>query len=147
VIKLTDVMVIVVCCFGMVQDTELSESELLKTLKGIAQQNQVFKSYIGMGYYGTLTPTVILRNLMENPGWYTQYTPYQPEIAQGRLESLLNFQTMITDLTGMSIANASLLDEGTAAAEAMMMSFATAKSDVCYPLFASCSHVFTRYPG
>ncbi|HXE81393.1 MAG TPA: aminomethyl-transferring glycine dehydrogenase [Vicinamibacterales bacterium] len=99
----------------------LSEHEYLTRLRAIAAKNRVFRSYIGLGYYDTITPAVILRNLFENPGWYTPYTPYQAEIAQGRLESLLNFQTMVTDLTGMEIATASLLDEGTAAAEAMTM--------------------------
>jgi glycine dehydrogenase len=99
----------------------LSEYEYLRELRETAAQNQVFRSYIGLGYAGTITPSPILRNIFQNPGWYTQYTPYQAEIAQGRLEALLNYQTMISDLTGLPIANASLLDEGTAAAEAMAM--------------------------
>jgi glycine dehydrogenase len=108
-------------------DEALTEVQLLEKLKNIGNKNIVAKSYIGMGYYGTHTPKVILRNILENPGWYTQYTPYQAEIAQGRLEALLNFQTMVCDLTGMALANASLLDEATAAAEAMAMLY-SAKS-------------------
>jgi glycine dehydrogenase len=100
-------------------DEPISENDALKKLKSISKKNEIFKNFIGMGYYNTFTPNVILRNILENPGWYTSYTPYQPEVAQGRLEMLLNFQQVITDLTGMDIANASLLDESTAAAEAV----------------------------
>jgi glycine dehydrogenase len=102
----------------------VSEYQYLNDLKATAALNKVYKTYIGMGYYGTITPSVILRNVFQNPGWYTQYTPYQAEIAQGRLESLLNFQTLVSDLTGLPISNASLLDEATAASEAMTMFFA-----------------------
>ncbi len=104
-----------------------SEQQVLAELKEIAAQNQVWRSFLGMGYANCLTPPVIQRNILENPGWYTQYTPYQAEIAQGRLEALLNFQTMVIDLTGMEIANASLLDEATAAAEAMTLSYGLAR--------------------
>jgi glycine dehydrogenase len=118
-----------------------SEYEALADLKAIAAKNKVFRSFLGMGYSNCITPPVILRNILENPGWYTQYTPYQPEIAQGRLEALLNFQTMVMDLTGLEIANASLLDEGTAAAEAMTLSYGVSKtgsktffvSQTCHP--------------
>src|SRR6056297_3390976 len=105
----------------------ISEHEFLNHLHELAKKNKVFKSYIGLGYHESLTPSVILRNVMENPGWYTAYTPYQAEIAQGRLEALINFQTMVSDLTGMDLANASLLDEGTAAAEAASMLYGRRK--------------------
>ena len=127
---------------GLALGTGLSETAALAELRAIASRNEVWRSYLGLGYANTLTPPVIQRNVLENPGWYTQYTPYQPEIAQGRLEALLNFQTMVADLTGLEIANASLLDEGTAAAEAMTLSFNVRKqksvkafwvSDACHP--------------
>ena len=119
----------------------LGESEALRELRQVVEHNEVFRSFIGMGYYNCITPAVIQRNILENPGWYTQYTPYQAEIAQGRLEALLNFQTMVADLTGLPLANSSLLDEATAAAEAMTMCRAVSRarnkaffvSDDCHP--------------
>ena len=104
-----------------------TESEFLSSFKSLMSNNKKYKSYIGMGYYDCITPNVIKRNILENPGWYTAYTPYQAEIAQGRMEALINYQTMVTDLTGMEISNASLLDEGTSASEAMTMFYRVRK--------------------
>ncbi|HLR77064.1 MAG TPA: hypothetical protein VK106_05345, partial [Balneolaceae bacterium] len=129
--------------FGL--DEPMSETRFLDEFKKMMSKNEIYSSFIGMGYYDTILPNVIKRNILENPGWYTSYTPYQAEIAQGRLEALINFQTMVADLTGMELANASLLDEATAAAEAMTMFYASRKgakrkeadtffiSDLCHP--------------
>ncbi|HET9962211.1 MAG TPA: glycine dehydrogenase (aminomethyl-transferring), partial [Nitrospiraceae bacterium] len=108
--------------------TQRSEQDVLDELRNLARRNQIYRSLIGMGYYDCVTPPVVQRNILENPGWYTQYTPYQAEIAQGRLEALVNFQTMVSDLTALPLANASLLDEATAAAEAMAMCLAASRA-------------------
>ena len=118
-------------------DEPISEFQLIEKLRKIGKKNKCYKSYIGLGYYPTITPPVIQRNIFENPGWYTQYTPYQAEISQGRLEALINFQTAVIDLTGLPIANASLLDEGTAAAEAMSMFFSKRKNKNANKFFVS----------
>jgi len=115
----------------------LTELDLTRELKEMASENMVYKSWIGAGYANCIVPSVIKRNVLENPGWYTQYTPYQPEISQGRLESLLNFQTMICDLTGLPVSNASLLDEATAAAEALILSFSESGRDQAKVFFVS----------
>src|SRR5687768_17437638 len=116
---------------------ERSEYELLRELRTLMGKNQVFRSFLGMGYHDCIIPPVIQRNVLENPGWYTQYTPYQAEIAQGRLEALLNFQTAVIDLTGLPVANASLLDEGTAAAEAMAVAYGISGSEQRNTFFVS----------
>jgi len=132
---------------GLALPGPVSEHQYLAELRQLAARNKVFKSYIGQGYYDVIVPSVILRNVFENPGWYTQYTPYQAEIAQGRLESLLNFQTLVADLTALPLANASLLDEGTAAAEAMTMFFNLKNKDhdhVTIPRFFVDTNIFAQ---
>ncbi|KAJ1677216.1 glycine decarboxylase subunit P, partial [Spiromyces aspiralis] len=137
-----------------IPDGGVTERELIARLKKIASMNESYRSFIGAGYTDVLVPPVILRNILENPSWYTQYTPYQPEISQGRLESLLNFQTMVSDLTGLPVANSSLLDEGTAAGESLVICLNAAKKKSknvffvdsrCHP--QTIAVVFTRAEG
>src|ERR1700682_2829736 len=139
---------------GLDLPTGITESEVLAYFRALAEKNQIFRSFIGMGYSDCVTPPVIQRNIMENPGWYTAYTPYQAELAQGRLEALLNFQTMVIDLTGLAIANASLLDEATAAAEAMALCHAVVAgrkiffvADNCHPQTIEVVRTPAKPPG
>jgi len=125
---------------GLPAERPPTERELLARMREMASKNHVYRSLIGLGYHDCVVPGVIQRNVLENPGWYTQYTPYQSEISQGRLEALLNFQTMVADLTGLPVANASLLDEGTAAAEAMSMCLGLARRDKADGAFFVADH-------
>ena len=124
----------------------ISENKFLNELRTLSEENKIFETYIGLGYHPTVTPAVIQRNILENPGWYTAYTPYQAEIAQGRLEALFNFQTMVCDLTGMELSNASLLDESTAVAEAMSMIYELRSKDQKKTMLQRYFYLIKFYP-